>query len=176
MADGVRVHIRARALEIVVVLDRTGLEAAAEQVSPTLVPPVEPLRVDAAEAVDAVRERPAVGLDDEVEVVSHQDEDDRPPAEAPLDLGTQSHPVAAIVVVGGDRNPTRAPRRDVEDAVLRQNRSRQTRHVVDGSRRAAAKPPARREVTLSTQLFRVTTGDSPRGKCGGQTSPSKYSS
>jgi hypothetical protein len=57
---------------VLLVLDRDAGEAVAEQVPPAAVTPVEPLRIDAVQALHAGGEVVARRLDDEVVVVAHQ--------------------------------------------------------------------------------------------------------
>jgi hypothetical protein len=126
---GVRVHVQRRPLEVVVVLDRTRVEAAAEEVAPAVVARVEALRVQRTQPVHAAREPLPLGLDDEVVVVGHEDEHEHPPGEPALDLGAAAHPGAAVVVVADDGHRPDAARGDVERPALRQERPWFAGHV-----------------------------------------------
>jgi hypothetical protein len=122
---------------VLVVLDHPGGEAFAPEVSPALVPAVEGLGVDAVDVLEAVREAPELGLDDQVVVVRHQAEGVDPPL-LPLDGAREQAQEEAVLVGcaedGGARN---ASRRHVVDA-FRRELFPWAPHESDASRRSDA--------------------------------------
>jgi hypothetical protein len=140
-ADGVVEDVLDRALEMLLGLDHPAREAVPEEVAPALVPPVEPLRVDAVEPLHPERQVLPRRLEDEVIVVVEQAERVHPPAEAPHDLVQQREELPAVVVVEEDRALLDAPRRDVEEAVGEQ-RAQRPGHVADASRGRRARNPS----------------------------------
>jgi hypothetical protein len=88
-ADRILEYVLARGAQIVVVLDEPGREAVTEQVAGTVVPLVEPLGVQAVEAVHAVGEVGPSRVGDDVVVGVHQDEGVDVPAPAACGLGEE---------------------------------------------------------------------------------------
>lgn len=132
-ADGIRHHVAADGAQLLLGGDRLHGEAVAEQVSPTPVAEVEPLRVARQQVVHPAGEARRLGLDDEMEVIAHQAEGVHVPA-VPIDgLGEQVEKGAAIVVVADDRAPLHPAGRDVEEAVARRDEpAREARHRAGG--------------------------------------------
>jgi hypothetical protein len=102
---------------VLLVLDRPGGEARAEEVTRAAVADVEPLRMAPAQVLHARAEAGDGGLHDEVVVVRHQAEGVDAPAVAGDGLGKEAEEGAAVVVVPGDVDAADAARGDVEVAV-----------------------------------------------------------
>jgi hypothetical protein len=105
---------------VVVVSRDPGREPLAEEVAAMAVAAVERERVGPAQAVHAVREAPALGLDDQVIAGRHQAEGEAPPL-VQLHLGgKEPEEEPALVVVEEDRGARDSARRDVVDARRRE--------------------------------------------------------
>jgi len=100
---------------VLVVADHPRSEPVAEEMAPTLVPLVEPLRVAAVQPVHPVGEPPQLRLDDEVEVIAHQTEGVHLPPVSGHDGGEVREEREPVLVVEEDRSPRDAARRDVVD-------------------------------------------------------------
>lgn len=117
-----------RLLEVVVVPDDPGAEALLEEVSLSLPPLVEALRVDACEPVHCCRHPLLLRLDQQMEVRAHQ----APGMQLPFELrrhASEKHPEAvAVEVVPEHEAAGNAPGGDVEDPVFAERGSRDARH------------------------------------------------
>src|SRR5436190_6825169 len=103
-----------------------------------LVPAVEPLGIDAVEAVAAVGELVAQGFDDEVVVVRHQAEGVNEPVVALHHVCEEPQEEPAVVVAAENRRPVDPTRADVERAVGEDLSRQSATHVVTVR---ATKPP-----------------------------------
>jgi hypothetical protein len=128
---------------MVVVVDRPGAETRAEDVAPSLVAAVEPLRVDAVQMLHPGRQLLGRRLHDEVVVRAHHAECMQLPAKAADDDIDEGDEEAAVVVVEEDVHVEDALGRDVDDAV-REEITRNARHASDrSSRRSCSRPTER---------------------------------
>ena len=159
MPDRVAVDVDGRRLELLFPLDHLAVEAVAEEMAPAVVPLVESLCVDAVELLHAGGELLEPALHDRVEVVSHEDEDDRVPAVAPFYALAKAHPGAAIVVVARDRDAADPARRHVVEAVRRQHVPRQAGHRSTVTRRR----PSALRVTKSSRVRHTSAPNGSRG-------------
>jgi hypothetical protein len=151
-ADGVLEHVLDRGREVAVAFDDPRREAVAEEVAPALVPAVERLGVRAVQALEAVRQAPELGLDDEVVVVRHQRERMDAPV-VPLDLACEEAQEAAVVVyVSEGRGARDASRGDVVDALRRELVARSP-HAFDASGRLR---PIRSEQTGGAEVVTLS--------------------
>lgn len=98
---------------------------------------VEPLRVDAVEAVHRTREPFSPSLRDEVEVRAEQAPSVQPQSVELGDLFEELRKRAAIEIVEEDEDSAGSPRRDVVDAAIGEVESGSARHRNDGTRRLA---------------------------------------
>lgn len=136
-SDGVLKHVLDRACEVVLVFHDPGCEAVAEQMAPPLVAAVERLGVGAVEPLEAVREAPELGLDDQVVVVRHQAEGEHAPV-VTLDLAREEAEETAVVVGVAEGCGARyASGRDVVRALGRELSARSP-HVATLAPRLAA--------------------------------------
>jgi hypothetical protein len=136
-ADGVVPDVLDGRLQVALVLDRPGLEAALEEVADSAVARVEGGRVGAVEALHSARQLRLAALDDEVEVVPHQAVRVHRPAERARETGEGHEEEAPIRVVHEDKAAVDATRGQVVDAV-REEQSPQPGH---GRRRYRCEPP-----------------------------------
>jgi hypothetical protein len=141
---------------VFVVPDHLRVEALLEQVADAIVPFVEPLRVDAVEAVHATRDVLQRGFDDEVKVVVEQAVGLNAPTEARGRGREEAQPACAIRIVGDDRHPRDAAHSEVVATGGRENTAWQASH--ERNRRAGATPrgPVRRA------FYRHVTGTVPK--------------
>jgi hypothetical protein len=114
---------------VLVVSDELRVKALLVEVPDTDVPLVEPLRVDAVEAVHPAREVFENRADDQVEVVVEQAIHVNRPAEASGSSSEEGRPACAIRVVDHDPHLRDAASRDVEHAGGRQHTARNPRHA-----------------------------------------------
>jgi hypothetical protein len=140
---------------MLVVADHLCVEALLEEMADTLVSLVEPLRVDAVEAVHTGGDVVELGLDDQVEVIVEQAVGEDCPAEARGRVGEEAHPAPPIHVVDDDRHPRDAAHGEVEDAGGGKNATRQARH---GRHRTV---PARAQRAVALTFYRHVTGTVP---------------
>jgi hypothetical protein len=131
-----------RGSEVVIVFERPGGEAVAEEVAAAVVPAVERLRVDAVQALHSDRQAPELGLDDKVVVVRHQAEDVDAPVLALDHVREETQKQAALVVVEEDRGARDSSRGDVVDAFRRKVLPRSPHPVDASSPRCLATPAA----------------------------------
>ena len=117
MPDGIPENVVDHAGEIVVVDDRARLEPVAEEVAGALVLPVELLRVDAVDAVEAAREGGLRRRDDEVVVVAEQRQRVHVPRVRVDGVADELEELEAVAPVAEDRAAVDAFDPDVEDAV-----------------------------------------------------------
>jgi hypothetical protein len=166
-AHGVLEDVLDGRAQMAVAFDDPGGEAVAEEVAPALVAAVERVGIDSVEALEAVREAPELGLDDEVVVVRQQAEGVDAPV-VPLDLSREESQEEAVIVRvaegGGARD---ASRRHVVDALRRKlfARSPHAAKLAPGSPATVSETGQRCGiVTLSSRtpwLVPPTTRDSP---------------
>lgn len=114
--DRVLKHVLDSRAEVLVGLDHPGGEAVAEEMSCAVVATVEGLRVDAVQALDAVREAPELRLHDEVVMVRHQAERVDSPLVTADDVCQEAEEEPALVVIEIDRGARDASRRNVVHA------------------------------------------------------------
>jgi hypothetical protein len=149
-SDGVLKHVLDRAREMVLVFHDPGCEAVAEEVAPPLVAAVKRLGVGAVEPLEAVREAPELGLDDQVVVVRHQAEGVHAPV-VTLDLARQQAKETAVVVGVAEGCCARyASGRDVVCALGRELPARSPHVATLAPRLAAATSDADRPQELVT--------------------------
>jgi glutaryl-CoA dehydrogenase (non-decarboxylating) len=116
-ADRVVEDIPARRREVFLGVDDVDGVAALEEVSTTLVAPVELLRIAAVQLAHPARETLARRVEDEVVVVRHETERVANPLVAGDDRSEQSQKSSPVDVVNEDRRAVIAARRDVVEAV-----------------------------------------------------------
>ena len=107
----------ARGLEQVLFrFDRTGVEAALEDVPREVVAPIEVVGEAEVEPVHSIGQIRLRGLDERVVVVRHLDVREAPPAVVAADPLEQALEVLVVVEVAVDRLPSNAASTDVVDA------------------------------------------------------------
>jgi hypothetical protein len=114
---------------VLVVADEPSVKALLVEVPDADMALVEPLRVDAVEAVHPAREVLENRADDEVEMVVEQAVRVDRPAEAPRGGAEEGRPADAIGVVDDDPHLRHTAGRDVEDADGRERAARNPCHV-----------------------------------------------
>jgi hypothetical protein len=127
---------------VLVAVEHARVEAALEEVSRACVPPVEPHRVEAVQALHPAGQLGLCRLDEQVEVVVEQIPRMQLPAVPPRDLAQQLEPGLAVTIVQDDRSLLDAAARHVVVGGARQLRPRDPRHAVDASARSAAAKPS----------------------------------
>src|SRR5712691_1275944 len=113
---------------MLVVADHLCVEALLKEMADPLVSFVEPLRVDAVEAVHTAGDVVELCLDDQVEVIVEQAVGKDCPAGAYGRVGEEAHPAQAVDIVDHDRPPRDAAHSEVEDARGRKSATRLARH------------------------------------------------
>jgi hypothetical protein len=98
-------------------LDDARGEATAEEVAGAAVTPVEELRVDAVEVLDALGQILLRRLDDEVDVIRHETESVQAPAVTANRLDEKPEVQAGVLGVEEDAAAVHPAREDVEIAV-----------------------------------------------------------
>jgi len=102
---------------VLFVVDHPGPEALLEEVALPAVPAVEPLRVQAVQAVHHRRQLLARSLDDEVVVRAHQAPREQADAEQPGGLLEKAEERLPVDVVCEDEDAAGSSRARVEEAV-----------------------------------------------------------
>jgi hypothetical protein len=116
--------------EVLVTLDHLRVKAVLEQVADALVELVEPLRMNAVDAVEGTRNRRHRALYDDVDVVRHQAVRGRDEAVFPQQAREQHQEESVVILVAEDRAPVDPAHGDVEDSERRQHPSWNTRHLL----------------------------------------------
>jgi hypothetical protein len=122
---------------VLLVADHLRVETLLVEVPDAVVSLVEPLGVDAVEAVHAERDVLERPLDDEVKVVREQAVDVEPPVKAGRCLAQKPSPTPPVDVVDDDGHSRNATNREVIPTGGRKNAARLSSHGPD--RRAVAK-------------------------------------
>jgi hypothetical protein len=141
---------------VLLVANDLRVESLLVEVPDAVVSLVEPLRVDAAEAVHAKRDVLERRFDDQVKVVVEEAIGVEPPPEAGRCAGEELQPAPPIRVVNDDRHPRDAANREVVSADGRKHATWQTSHERD--RRAESRAPS----PVRQLFYRHVTGDSPQ--------------
>jgi hypothetical protein len=133
---------------VLLVVDHPRREPLFEQMALSAVPSIEPLGVDAEQAVHREGELLLAALDNEVEVRSEQTPCVQAESEALDRLLEQSRECGSIGVVDEDERAARSARRDVEVAVVEVEAGATRHRSIDASGVASGRPAI---VTVSSQ-------------------------
>jgi hypothetical protein len=155
-------------VEVALVRDHAGLEAALEEMPGAVVPAVEADRVQAVQPLHAARELGLRRLDQQVEVVVEQDPDVNRPAEPGLDLEQQLVPGLAVEVVQHDRPLLDSAADHVVPRGARELRARDAWHPAEASAARRSAKPSSWDVSQGQSLghVRFGFGGGFRADCG----------